>query len=319
MYVGANELSIHGQFEKHQFLGVVDTLLRCRELLRGFGSALRCRRELLERPVVGTTPFRELVQQMPQQDARKRLLLSWLSSEGPFVDDDRLHSPDVFFECLNDIVTDSTIAELAHRQLHFPDAAAAAISARPSHMAVDPLTIDVRDDNGNATPIALRNHTDTTTLEAWLRLQERPMQRWDDLQVRAKRECPGLFFAETAFSPLASQPFVPNAANAFLDLLRVLHRLKRCSFPDGRNAEGHDLYKQFFAKKNAWFTDSSDQEKVDFREELTFEHPEKDGERLFCPWHGKVQTPQMRIHYTHEISSEKPLYIVYVGPKLTKY
>jgi len=319
MYLGANELSIHGQFDRHQFLDLVDTLLRCRELVRSFGSALRCRRELLERPVVGEVPFRELLQQMPPQDVRKRLLLSWLSREGPFVEDDRLHSLDVYFECLSDVVTDSTVAELAHRQLHFPETAPAAVSARPSCMVMDPLTIDLHDDSGRVTPIALRNHTDASMLEAWLKLQERPMQSWADLETRALRECPSLYFARTAFTPLVAQPFFANAANNFLDLLRVLHRLKCCTLPSGRSPEGQEIYRQFFAKKNAWFTDSSDAEKVDFRGELTFPHPEKDGESLFCPWHGKVQTPQMRIHYSHEISAEKALYIVYVGPKLTKY
>ena len=39
---------------------------------------------------------------------------------------------------------------------------------------------------------------------------------------------------------------------------------------------------------------------------------------LFCPWHGKVQTPQLRVHFSYPIRANEPLYIVYVGPKLTK-
>src|ERR1022692_3467640 len=120
MYVGVNELSIHGQIEQHDVSRQLDVLLRCRELVRSFGAALRCRREVLERPAVGTTLFREVLQQMPKQDTRKRLVLSWLTTEGPFVDDDRLHSPDVFFEWESAIVTDTTLAEVAHRQKHFP-------------------------------------------------------------------------------------------------------------------------------------------------------------------------------------------------------
>ena len=65
--------------------------------------------------------------------------------------------------------------------------------------------------------------------------------------------------------------------------------------------------------------DPAEDEKVVFEEQLTFPHPERPRERLFCPWHGKVQTPQMRIHYSDPIAGDRALYVVYVGPKITKY
>jgi hypothetical protein len=42
------------------------------------------------------------------------------------------------------------------------------------------------------------------------------------------------------------------------------------------------------------------------------------GATLFCPWHGKVKIEQMRMHFTFPIQRDMPLYIAYIGPKLTK-
>jgi hypothetical protein len=69
---------------------------------------------------------------------------------------------------------------------------------------------------------------------------------------------------------------------------------------------------------NPLFSDSSDTEKLDFRNELTFRHPDQPGRSLFCPWHGKVRHLELRVHYTWSGRAGEPLYVVYVGPKITK-
>lgn len=85
-----------------------------------------------------------------------------------------------------------------------------------------------------------------------------------------------------------------------------------------RTPEGHTLYQKHFTGDKAWFSDSSDTEKARFKNELIFKHPANPNEVLFCPWHGKVKTPQLRIHFSWPIREDQPLYIVYVGPKITK-
>ncbi|EGR2914004.1 hypothetical protein DNG97_24050 [Vibrio parahaemolyticus] len=85
-----------------------------------------------------------------------------------------------------------------------------------------------------------------------------------------------------------------------------------------RNEEGHRIYQEHFTGDKAWFSDSSDTEKREFKEALTFKHPENNGESIFCTWHGKVKTPQIRIHHSWPITKDAPLYILYIGPKLTK-
>jgi hypothetical protein len=69
---------------------------------------------------------------------------------------------------------------------------------------------------------------------------------------------------------------------------------------------------------NAWFSDSSEAEKNEFEESLTFPHPVEPGQTLFCTWHGKVKTQQIRIHFSWPVRWDTPLYILYVGPKITR-
>lgn len=95
--------------------------------------------------------------------------------------------------------------------------------------------------------------------------------------------------------------------------------LKQCvGDDDGLNAEGLEIQQNHFVGDKAWFTDSSDGEKREFKNELTFPHPERPGETLFCTWHGKVKTPQMRVHFAYPLKRNEPLYVVYIGPKITK-
>lgn len=70
--------------------------------------------------------------------------------------------------------------------------------------------------------------------------------------------------------------------------------------------------------RGATFTDSSDSEKSEFKKEMTFDNPLDAKRTLFCPWHGKVQTPQLRVHFSYPICADEALFVVYVGPKLTK-
>jgi len=135
----------------------------------------------------------------------------------------------------------------------------------------------------------------------------------------AREECPRLTLTGDVIRGLDGHPFLPGAAERFQVLLTALDRLKRNMTGSGAyTEEGMRLYQDHFVGKKVWFTDSSDGEKIDFKNELTFPHPEEDGSTLFCPWHGKVKIEQMRMHFTFPLRFDAPLYIVYIGPKLTK-
>ena len=102
-------------------------------------------------------------------------------------------------------------------------------------------------------------------------------------------------------------------------LFELLDRLARAFDADGaRTSEGHRIYQDHFTGDRGSFSDSSDSEKRDFREALTFRRPDDTGESLFCTWHGKVRRPALRVHFSWPIRFGEPVYVVYAGPKITK-
>lgn len=243
--------------------------------------------------------------------------MSWLSKNGPYWDDTRNHSEDDYFECQNTVVTDTAVGECAH--LLFSSRKADLVSISPSKWTDSPLQVIWHKSHQDPILTTLTNHTTTATLESTLEKASPPLQSWKDLQEACLVRFENLFFSDDAFSPLKGTPFVVAAANSIIDLLSVLSEFKASHLDNkGRSDHGNSLYQQYFTGDNAWYTDSSAGEKRDFKSEMTFPHPEKKGEKISATYHGKVQTPQIRIHFDWPVKSDTPLYILYIGPKITK-
>lgn len=126
-------------------------------------------------------------------------------------------------------------------------------------------------------------------------------------------------FGNDSFEPLRGFPFIYGVARRILELLDTLHQIINSRDGEGKfSVAGQQLYQDYFVGDMARFSDSSESEKHEFKDALTFQHPEKKEEYLFCTWHGKVKTPQIRIHFPWPPKDNEPLYVMYVGPKITK-
>jgi hypothetical protein len=243
--------------------------------------------------------------------------MAWLSQQGPFWDDDREHDGDDWYECNGEIVTDTAVGEAAHCLLHGIERDL--VSFQPSNFVYAPIAVERVLAAGNRVSVNVRNYWEAAEVEACLATARPHLASWTALGKLAVVRFAHLRFAENAFEPLLGQPFMHGVAERILARLDVLHRLKQCFDAAGpRTAEGHALYQQHFTGDKAWFSDSSDTEKRDFKSELTFPSPDAGGNNLFCTWHGKVKSPQYRIHFSSPVTAETPLYVVYVGPKITK-
>ena len=192
------------------------------------------------------------------------------------------------------------------------------MSFDPSPWAHTP--IDVKWEARPDELISVPNHWHVDTVRTSLEVHiPTVIDSWASLEVYSRKEYRRLTFGVDAFRPLDGHPFVPGASDRIVYLLRVLDKFKSCFDDNGeRTKEGDDLYALHFTGGKALFTDSSAGEKVDFKNEMTFPDPSVSGD-LFCTWHGKVKTPQIRIHFTYPILKTTPLYVMYVGPKITKY
>jgi hypothetical protein len=249
--------------------------------------------------------------------AEKHSLVQWLTKHGPFWEDERGHDPGDYLECNDRIVTDTAIGEAAFRCFHRADFRL--VSLIPSSWEHTPLSVWWRFEVGNDVSINVANYITVEDLEVVLRSAPAPIVSWDQLAIVSRARFPNLHFSATAFDPLRGLPLAPGAAQRIIERLDVLECLKCCFDQNGeRTPEGHRLYQEHFTGDKAWFSDSSDREKVEFRSEMTFQHPEIEGETIFCSMHGKVKTPQFRIHFSWPVRATIPLYVVYVGPKIAK-
>lgn len=249
--------------------------------------------------------------------SEKSALMQWLTRYGPFWEDKRGHGPDDYLECNDQVVTDTAVGEAAFHC--FQGADYQLVSLIPSSWEHTPLFVWWRLGVGNDVSIRVANYITVEDLGIALRSASVPIASWDQLALVSQARFPKLNFSATAFDSLRGLPLAAGAAQRIIERLDVLEQLKCCFDQNGeRTPEGHRLYQEHFTGDKAWFSDSSDREKVEFRSEMTFNHPEIEGETMFCTMHAKVKTPQFRIHFSWPVQAGVPLYVVYVGPKITK-
>jgi hypothetical protein len=311
-----NDLSLHGQFaDLGVFRDSIGRVMRIRAIARRHQRTLYCHRGLVNAQVTVREQMPVAVRSLPRDE--QRALMAWLSQQGPFWDDDRQHDGDDWYEHKGHVVTDTAVGEAAHCVLHGIDRALVSLS--PSAFLYDPVPVTSVLDESRRSHVDVRNYWEPSTVEGFLSTASLGVSSWHSLQEVAVARFERLRFASDAFEPLRNQPFKLGVAEGILTRLAVLALLERSSNADGsRTDEGHALYEKHFTGDKAWFSDSSNSEKEGFKEDLTFPHPEICGQSLFCPWHGKIKTPQYRIHFSWPVSAARPVYVVYIGPKLTK-
>lgn len=311
-----NDLSIHGQFsDLAAFQIAIDRVMTIRQIARRFGRELYCHRNVTQTQVTPTLAMPKAIQALGVNE--RRALMQWLGKQGPFWEDMRTHGPDDYLECNGNVVTDTAIGEAAFCCFHGMERRL--VSLIPSRWQFSPVSVAWIASSETGRTIEVANHWDPDTLEAVLQEAALPIASWQHLERVSATRFPNLTFLSDSFQHLLGIPFFPSAAERILVLLGTLNRFKGCHDEQGkRTPEGQRLYQDHFTGDKAWFSDSSDSDKHDFRTELTFRLPMPEGELLFCTWHGKVKTPQIRIHFSWPVRADRPLYVVYVGPKITK-
>lgn len=314
MDILANDLSIHGQFHDiGSFRKAFRCLMKMRAAARSAGYEIQWHRALAGDALPGV-PMLQALQQLHVNE--RRSAMSWLNRVGPFWDDLRRHGRDDYLECRGRVVTDAAVGEAAFRKLHGMECALASVT--PSDWDFSPIDVTwVRDEDIVDRRASLKNWRDPEAMMS--ELAPAGVASWRDLELASTDRFNRLTFADDCFKPLTGIPFARCSADRVLALLGILNRLALSFDGDGiRTGDGHYLYDVHFKGDNASFSDSSPTDKATFRRELTFPHPAGNGEKLFCPWHGKESRSVLRLHFSWPIRFREPVYVVYVGPKLTK-
>lgn len=311
-----NDLSLHGQYpDIESFQRSIALVMQMRLIAKRYGRELHAPRNFAIRPALFQTTMVRAIQQLTRD--QQRSILQWVQKEGPFWEDSREHDGDEYLECRGQIVTDCGLGHAAYgcgcgitRN---------AVSLDPSDWLHTPLEVLWWRDSDRSESILVGNHWHTEPLEAALREAPVPLESWDGLEAVCRQRFERLTIAGDAFVPLAGRPFHSGGADRVITLLDTLNRLARCFDATGlQTAEGRQIYQDHFTGNKPWFTDSSDTEKNTIADQFVFTHPERPGEVLCCTWHGKVRTPVLRIHFSWPIQHNSPVFIVYVGPHITK-
>ena len=311
-----NDLSFHGQFsDVATFYKSMSTLMKMRNLSRKYGRELSCHRNVSHAQITSTLIMPQAITGFSK--TQQRAIMLWLTRTVPHWEDQRTHSSDDYLESDDEIVTDTAIGEAAFRNFNNLDFRVVSLS--PSNWTSSPLIVWWRTSISEDKQTEVQNYTDSTKLKNALVAVPRPLGTWKELEEVTRIRFQKLIIAGDAFDSLRGHPFVPSAATRILELLDVLEQFKNSFDANGkRTSAGDEIYQNHFTGDKAWFSDSSDGEKSDFKSDLTFDHPGEKGKKLFCTMHGKVKTPQIRIHFSWPIQADTPLYVVYIGNKLTK-
>ena len=261
--------------------------------------------------------MQQVFQRFPE--AQRRSALGWMTRSGPFWDDTRRHGPDDWLENQGKVVTDSAVGEAAYSNLH--GLVYGLISVTPSNWDFSPVVVSWRRGDAGLEDrhTEVENWRDVVELEERLHGAPPSIQSWNDMEKLSANRFVNLIFANNCFEPLAGLPFAKAASDRILVLLGILDRFVSAFDENGaRTLEGHRIYQDYFTGANALFSDSADTEKREFRDQLTFPHPNEPGKSLFCTWHGKIRRMTLRLHYYWSARAGEPVYVVYVGPKITR-
>lgn len=307
-----NDLSLHRQFSDiKSFREAIRQVMSMRKLINGFGRELYSHRNLLNALVNSSASLHESLLKLPRDE--KRAILAWLTRHGPFWEDLAHHESDIFMDHGDEIVTDTAVGEAAY--CNSIDIDRRVVSFVPSDWQFSPIA--VRIESGTVTRVSVINYWDVNKLEDAMRAAEPPVKSWEQLEHVCRRTFRRLSFSGECFGFLSGQPFAPGAAEHILVRLRILNKLVGSVDASGRrNAEGNRIYQEHFTGRNAWFSDSSDTEKNEFKKELTFRGPQ--GVPTLCAGHGKVNHPPFRIHFPWPVSPGIRLFIAYIGLKITR-
>ena len=313
-----NELSLHEQFSDiDSFRKALARLMAMRTAARRSGREVSCQSQALDSYPVRGIGLRQAIMRLVDRDKR-RATLAWLDRTGPFWDVPRSHGPDEWLESEGEVVTDSAVGEAAHRKLHGIDCGL--ISVEPSKWNSSPVVVAwIREAEGlENLKASVDNWFALDALEAALEDARPPIGSWGELRAEVATSFRTLVFTDNCFEPLFGVPFSKGAAERFRVLFKILDRYTQSLDQSGRRTpEAQQIYENYFMGANALFSDSSDREKQEFRDRLTFAHPNR-GRSLFCAWHGKVRHMSLRLHFSWPLEVGEPVYVVYAGPKITK-
>jgi hypothetical protein len=315
-----NDLSLQGQFATAaSFVDAVGGVARLRRRVPGLEAQLYCSRTFGERPVTVETTCREAVMSAASREA-KGVILTWISKYGPFLENDRRPEKDDYFEFEGHDVTDQGLGEAARRVRTGEEAGVFSFSGGSLNFERDPLTVQHGLVDEPLGYIDVTNVWDLKELEARAREGLGDPTSWRELVDICRNRFSSLLIPEVILHQLEIETFYPVVAKRVIVILSVLQLVMEGRADNGAlNEIARSLWQTHSRGDTTLFSDESAANKRRFQHEMTFRDLDDSSRSLFCPWHGKIQTPQFRVHFEWPVPvGQRVLKILYIGPKITK-
>ena len=313
-----NDLSVHEQFLTTEDLRkALAKVTKMRGLARESGYEIRHNRCFLNANPLPGLPLFVAVSQFSREE--QRALKAWLTSTNLCWDHQRRHTPDDYFECDDQIVTGSALAEAAYITLEGHKCGLISIS--PSDWTHSPIKVAFHSGSTSedVLEVDLDNWWQVINFKTSIEEHKPPIRNWHELSQLCQARFVNLSFLNKCFDPLFDVPFSATAVDRIISRLTILNRLSASFDKAGvHTPEGHTLYQDHFTGDNAYFSDSSTSEKNQYRNQLSFVNPDNPQQTLICSWHGKIRHSCLRLHFSWPVTANKPVYVAYIGPKLTK-
>jgi hypothetical protein len=320
-----NDSSLQGQFATgDEFCAALGLLLEARACSPRIRQALRVSRTISEQPATPDLLFREAVQQSSKRDFRVRVL-QWITSTGPFWEDERHEEEDDYFECLSLDVTNHGLGEAARRSKAGADVYSWSFAAGALDFARTPLPVDhglFEDRKGR---YEIENAWQPNALHALAEAARPIPSSWAELFEEARLSYPSLLIPESMErdARLTREPFSTAIAEQTLKLMCHLQEYMESRAPDGSATDrSNEIIRNMFSGgggAHPLFTNESETNLRDFKAALTFPDAIRPGEHILAGWHGKIKHRYFRLHFAWPVARESSqLQLTYLGPKITK-
>lgn len=317
-----NEISIDAQFrDAADFNLNFGELLNARSRSRYLTENFKVSSNTVNRKINYDLTVREAVYR-DRNIERRKLVLYWLTSTGPFHENERIFEEDDYFEFENIDVTDSGLGEAARRTKLGLSVKTFSFQRGQLNFSRSPLTVNhgLKEDRlGN---YAVDNIWTISSLQSEVKLIRPQPRSWQSLFASAREDYPCLLFSETIHeSPaLISEPFDRTISQSANDLFSILNKYMEVANEHGHESLGaKEIISTYFSGTRALFSRESPTNKNRFRRQMTFIDPDNSSNLIFADWHGKISHRFFRLHFEWPIpAKQRIIKILYLGPKITK-
>lgn len=314
-----NELSLEGMADLEALRLALAAVIAARRGSANLARILYCSRNTGQVQAIYGQPLLMSLQQFPKEE--RTAILQWLGRSGPFLDDERQEVDQDLYHLYGAEVTDIGPGEAARQQQRGTDGRLFSFVHREDvDFRTTPLPVVHGFPDQPLAEVLVPNLHDLSAAKAVADAADPEPRSWGELLDISRRRFGRLLIGRHCDEVLAPLPFYSTVARRTLELLRVLDALMEQIDTEGAlTAPGKALRQDHFVGGKAWFTGESDENQRLFAAEMTFPDPDDPSRRIQCFWHGKIKTPQFRIHFEWPLpTGARTLKVVYIGPKISK-